>query len=1174
MSSWLSSVLSRVLPPSRGDSHGRDSAPSDLLPDHDLHNSWGCNYSAQSVLNHERILPLWEQYGRDPTGVRRNYHNLLREYTALFRDFFDGYYPISLHGHVSDALLPTTVSSLIQNTCATSPLVLNNPTLAPSSSAGEDGRKIQQFVLDYLGWEQLHVEQPKFAVVQGLYGAAFGPLAHASKEWEMQIIASGPKPIVVHVDDDITRESLSASLAQAKAQGCIAVVVDIVSTEDGSVLSPERFKLLQTCCTEHKLWFIVDEALAAIRCGSPFAFQRSEYGNEKPDLVAFGKGLGTSGIAINFDSPMTRPLGFVQEEDILQTIMYWRALVSRPVTIPVLLEAMGVLYTAQTENWVQRSLKIGQTFYSVIQAHSPGEPVKGLGGFLALDRDISMRLHVMAGVRRRCPWVRWLPKLDAVNADREALEAHVFGPRSKGRRAKLSAEAEEKGTLPQWCFFPQLSMTSVGWEWVSGLYLMNLSYPLRAARSIGIYEAHTNRSSPTASTSKTSRSKSSENRRTRGFMTGRGGVPFVATPTFALDSLSYHLNFLLSSAAMARLNSSNEYTIGWICALPLERAPAEEMLEEKHEEPKDFKQPRTDNNVYTLGRIGGHNVVIASLPAGEYGTTPATGVAMSMLSTFPEIRFGLMVGIGAAIPREGRDIRLGDIAVCKPDGKTGGVVQYDLGKALTDDEFRRKGFLNSPPELLRNAVGKIQTEHLKMDSKIPMYISEMLKRLPSMAEARDGAAAYVHQGAKNDRLFEATYDHAGGTECTKCNLTKIIQREPRRSDKPRIHYGVIASGNTLIKSARAREKLLKYSDEDCICFEMEAAGLMNQFPCLVIRGLCDYADSHKNDQWQPYAAAAAAGYARELLHYLPVQDVGKVPTANETLNRNPNTSSKPSRTNKRGGEAGTSVPSGGSGSSSAPPGSSSSNPPGPPGSRNPTTNNPTTPPGTGNPTTPPETKNPPNGRGEGGPQTNNNNPIRIDAVFDGRWQHQWRLIWAGQHIQEINPKFASTQKISEIHLTTFAHTTWASCIVEIDLFHAPQRVQDTPEVRTTICTEASDESVPVASPFYQQVSTEAITAGQPLADGNRTWNRGAYFQPPVANSNKFKFLGRRVMGCQGKSEEGGLNLAPLNASDYRWRLKDLNLAVGPEHRIYAVIRTYSLWDQFTFRALVNVSMFR
>ncbi|EER44008.1 conserved hypothetical protein [Histoplasma capsulatum H143] len=453
MSLWLSSVLSRLFPPFRGNIHAPDCAPSDFLPDHDLHNSWGCDYSSQSVVNHEKLRHLWEQYGRDPTGVRRNYHNLLREYTTLFRNFFNGYYPISLHAHVSDALLPTTVSSLIQNTCASSPLVLNNPALAPSSSATEDGKKIQQFVLDYLGWEELHVTHPRFAVVQGLYGAAFGPLAHASKEWEVQIIASGPKPIVVRVDNDMSREALSASLAQAKVQGSIAVVVDMVSTEDGSILSPERFKLLQTCCAENKLWLIVDEALTAIRCGSPFAFQRTEYGSEKPDLVAFGKGLGTSGIAMSFDSPMTRPLGFVKEEYIHQTIMYWRALVSRPITIPVLLKAMGILYTAKTENWVQRSLKIGQTFYDVIQEYSPGEPVKGLGAILVLDRDTSMRLHVMAGIRRRCPWVRWLPKLDAVNADRAALAACVFGAQSKSRRAKLSAEAEKMGTLPPWCFF-------------------------------------------------------------------------------------------------------------------------------------------------------------------------------------------------------------------------------------------------------------------------------------------------------------------------------------------------------------------------------------------------------------------------------------------------------------------------------------------------------------------------------------------------------------------------------------------------------------------------------------------------------------------------------------------------------------------------------------------------
>jgi nucleoside phosphorylase len=54
---------------------------------------------------------------------------------------------------------------------------------------------------------------------------------------------------------------------------------------------------------------------------------------------------------------------------------------------------------------------------------------------------------------------------------------------------------------------------------------------------------------------------------------------------------------------------------------------------------------------------------------------------------------------------------------------------------------------------------------------------------------------------------------------------------------------------------------------------MEAAGLMNQFPCLVIRGICDYSDTHKNKGWQGYAAMVAAAYAKDLLHRIPPNKV-------------------------------------------------------------------------------------------------------------------------------------------------------------------------------------------------------------------------------------------------------------------------------------------------------------
>jgi nucleoside phosphorylase len=100
-------------------------------------------------------------------------------------------------------------------------------------------------------------------------------------------------------------------------------------------------------------------------------------------------------------------------------------------------------------------------------------------------------------------------------------------------------------------------------------------------------------------------------------------------------------------------------------------------------------------------------------------------------------------------------------------------------------------------------------------------------------------------------------------------------------DNPTIHYGLIASANQLMKDATVRDKLV--AEKDVLCFEMEAAGLMNQFPCLVIRGICDYSDSHKNKEWQGYAAMAAAAYAKDLLCRVPPNKVEAEKKIGETL---------------------------------------------------------------------------------------------------------------------------------------------------------------------------------------------------------------------------------------------------------------------------------------------------
>src|SRR5271170_8055176 len=63
-----------------------------------------------------------------------------------------------------------------------------------------------------------------------------------------------------------------------------------------------------------------------------------------------------------------------------------------------------------------------------------------------------------------------------------------------------------------------------------------------------------------------------------------------------------------------------DYTVGLVCALPIELAAVTKMLDEEHH---DLPRDDNDTNLYTLGHIGKHNVVIACLPAGlasQYGT--------------------------------------------------------------------------------------------------------------------------------------------------------------------------------------------------------------------------------------------------------------------------------------------------------------------------------------------------------------------------------------------------------------------------------------------------------------------------------------------------------------------------------------------------------------------------
>jgi nucleoside phosphorylase len=302
-------------------------------------------------------------------------------------------------------------------------------------------------------------------------------------------------------------------------------------------------------------------------------------------------------------------------------------------------------------------------------------------------------------------------------------------------------------------------------------------------------------------------------------------------------------------------------------------AAAQAMLDGRH---NPLQQDPDDHNTYILGSIGVHHVVLACLPAGVTGTVSAARVAMQMLSSFKRLRFALLVGIGGGVPSKENDIRLGDVVVSSPTGTSEGVIQYDFGKTVQEGRFIRTGSLNRPPDVLLTALAVLQANHLVEGHEVSNHLSQMMARYSNMG------ARFAHPGTQYDCLYEAEYDHPEGNtqkECSQCDCDRLVHREPRPSSVPAIHYGLIASGSQVMRHGTTRDRLR--SDQNVLCFEREAAGLMDTFPCLVIRGICDYADSHKNKRWQAYAAATAAAYAKELLSLVPESQVIGAQTTGE-----------------------------------------------------------------------------------------------------------------------------------------------------------------------------------------------------------------------------------------------------------------------------------------------------
>nr|RBR01097.1 hypothetical protein FVER53263_10590 [Fusarium verticillioides] len=334
-----------------------------------------------------------------------------------------------------------------------------------------------------------------------------------------------------------------------------------------------------------------------------------------------------------------------------------------------------------------------------------------------------------------------------------------------------------------------------------------------------------------------------------------------------------------------RPEKRDDFEVAIICALTLE-ADAIIALFDYHWEDDglSYGKARGDPNAYSTGVMGQHNVVLAHLPG--MGKVSAGNIAAFCRMSFPNIKLALLVGICGGAPYDNKSksqICLGDVVIST------GIVQYDFGRRFPD-KFEIKDSLNDIPGRpnveIRNLLSKLMTarESERLRTESWKYLNELCQDVKRPA---------VFPGRSKDLLFPVHYRHkhqdsltcmtcaschhesdpvcdiAPTSSCDQlgCDTSRCLQKANREEDglHPLIHYGVFATGDTVMKSARDRDHITKKTQ--ALGFEMESVGVWEVFPCVVIKSVSDYADSHKTKDWQPYAAACAASYAKGFLRY-------------------------------------------------------------------------------------------------------------------------------------------------------------------------------------------------------------------------------------------------------------------------------------------------------------------
>lgn len=321
-----------------------------------------------------------------------------------------------------------------------------------------------------------------------------------------------------------------------------------------------------------------------------------------------------------------------------------------------------------------------------------------------------------------------------------------------------------------------------------------------------------------------------------------------------------------------------QVTVGWISPMPLEMIPALAVLDEEYD-----LEHGDDGYSYFVGKINQHYIAIATLS--RIGIASAADAARRMRQNFTNIELFLLVGIAGGTPtyQAGtKQIVLGDVVVSMPGAGHGGIFRYDGGAWERDGKLVVLEHTNSPGDRILNLVNMLRARNI--GSTLTQVLATMR---PKISEELVPGYYDPISLSESDLIFPTQYQHVTKGQLCKdcCQLNQGKTRSDRGdvarrdTDSPRVHYGCIGSTSQLQMSAEMRDQL-RDDPRQVLAYEMETGGVINTHDTLAIRGICDYADSHKNKKWQEYAAATAAAYAKILLQNLPLSSAARARSEN------------------------------------------------------------------------------------------------------------------------------------------------------------------------------------------------------------------------------------------------------------------------------------------------------